>query len=147
MKFKPVGLVLSILLLSALACGTGGPATRRNQDVRRAALAYELSTRGPVDEVLVAFGLTEARANLGFEGGNTVWLHPYAEAEYLRTRDASQSYLFLHAVNYTDGDATILVDRGDGAAVQSHQLTLQLEDNAWKVAADEPVESPTSSPD
>ncbi len=140
MKRNRVVLVLFALLLSTLACGIGGPITRRNNDIRRAALAYELSARGPVDEVLVAFGLTEVRDNLGFEGGNTVWLNRFAQAEYFRRRDASRSYLFLHDLNYDDGTATILVDRGDANGVQTRRLTLQREGNVWRVSSDEPVE-------
>jgi hypothetical protein len=136
MKRKRILLILLVFLLSALACGTGGPVTRRNNEVRRAALAYELAARGPVDEVLVAFGLTEVRANLGFEQGNTVWLNPLAEAEYLRRRDTSRTYLFLHDLNYGDGTASIVVDRNDAAGLQSHTLTLERESNAWRVVSD-----------
>jgi hypothetical protein len=56
MKRRRILLILLAFLLSALACGTGGPNTRRNNEIRRTALTYELSARGPVDEVLVAFG-------------------------------------------------------------------------------------------
>ena len=137
MKRQRVILVLLTLLLSTLACGVGGPVTRRNNDIRRAALAYELATRGPVDEVLVSFGLTEVRDNLGFEGGNTVWLNRFAQAEYFRERDASRSYLFLHDLNYEEGTATILIDRGEASGVQTRQLTLQYDGRQWRVVADE----------
>jgi hypothetical protein len=136
---KGVTLVLLILLLSTLACGVGGPITRRNNEIRRAALAYELSTRGPVDEVLVAFGLTEVRDNLGFEGGNTVWLNRLAEAEYFRERDTNQPYLFLHDLNYDQGTASILIDRGDTSGVQYRKLTLRRERDVWQVVSDEPM--------
>ena len=132
-------LILLAFLLSALACGTGGPITRRNNEIRRAALAYELSARGPVDEVLVAFGLMEVRANLGFEDGNTVWLNPLAEAEYFRRRDTSRTYLFLHDLNYAGGTASIVVDR-DAAGLQSRTLTLERENNAWRVVSDDALE-------
>jgi hypothetical protein len=145
MKHKPIILAVLILLLGTLACGIGGPITRRNNEVRRAALAYELSTRGPVDEVLVAFGLTEVRDNLGFEEGNTVWLNPFAEAEYFRQRDTNQSYLFLYDLNYDEGAASILIDRGDAGGVQSRKLTLRREDGTWEVVSDELVE-PSPSP-
>jgi hypothetical protein len=140
MKRRRIILILLAFLLSALACGTGGPITRRNNEIRRAALAYELSARGPVDEVLVAFGLTEVRANLGFEEGNTVWLNPLAEAEYFRRRDTSRTYLFLHDLNYADGTASIVVDRGDAAGLQSHTLTLERESSAWRVVSDDAFE-------
>jgi hypothetical protein len=145
MKHKPIILVVLILILSTLACGIGGPITRRNNEVRRAALAYELSTRGPVDEVLVAFGLTEVRDNLGFEGGNTVWLNGFAVAEYFRQRDTNQPYLFLHDLNYDEDAASILIDRGDAGSVQSRKLTLRREEGAWEVVSDELVE-PSPSP-
>jgi hypothetical protein len=137
MKRYPVVLILLASILSTLACGIGGPITRRNDDVRRAALAYELSTRGPVDEVLVAFGLTEVRDNLGFTGGNTVWLNWTAEAEYFRQRDPSKSYLFLHDLNYDQGMASILVDRGDKRGVEYRKLTLRREGATWQVVSDE----------
>lgn len=137
MKRYPVVLILLASILSTLACGIGGPITRRNNDVRRAALAYELSTRGPVDEVLVAFGLAEVRDNLGFTGGNTVWLNWTAEAEYFRQRDPSKSYLFLHDLNYDQGMASILVDRADKRGVQYRKFTLRREGATWQVASDE----------
>jgi len=137
MKRKRTFVALAALLLSMLACGVGGPITQRNNDIRRAALAYELSTRGPVDEVLISFGLTEVRDNLGFEGGNTVWLNRFAQAEYFRQRDAGRSYLFLYDLNYEEGTATILVDRGDANGVQTRQLTLQYDGHQWRVVADE----------
>ena len=140
MKRRRILLILLAFLLSAMACGTGGPITRRNNEIRRAALAYELSARGPVDEVLVAFGLTEVRANLGFEDGNTVWLNPLAEAEYFRRRDTSQTYLFLHDLNYGDGTASIVVDRAGAAGLQSHALSLERESNAWRVVSDDALE-------
>jgi len=145
MKRYPLTLILLILLLATLACGVGGPLTRRNNEVRRAALAYELSTRGGVDEVLVAFGLTEARDNLGFEEGNTVWLNWVAEREYFRTRDPDRTYLFLHDLDYQDGTASILVDRGDVGGVTTRVFSLRREGDAWEVVSDEPLE-PSSSP-
>ena len=145
MKRLPIVLALSVLLSSTLACGIGGPITRHNNDVRRAALTYELATRGPVDEALVAFGLTEVRENLGFEGGNTVWLNWAAEAEYFRERDPSKSYLFLHDLRYDGSTATILIDRGDTKGVQYRRLTLRPGETAWVVVSDESVEA-TSSP-
>lgn len=144
MKHKPIILVVLILLLSTLACGIGGPVTRRNNEVRRAALAYELSTRGPVDEVLVAFGLTEVRDNLGFEGGNTIWLNRFAEAEYFRQRDTSRSYLFLHDLNYDGDAASILIDRGDASGAQYRKFTLRREGGDWEVVSDEAVEASPS---
>lgn len=146
MKRNPTILVLVILLLATLACGVGGPVTRRNNHVRRAALAYELSTRGSVDEVLVAFGLTEVRDNLDFEGGNTVWLNQFAEREYFRTRHPDRTYLFLHDLDYQAGAATILVERGAPDGVETHRLTLGQEDETWAVVSDEPLEASSSPP-
>jgi hypothetical protein len=144
MKRKSILLVVSMLLLSALACGTGGALTRRNNQVRRSALAYELSTHGPVDEVLVSYGLTEVRDNLGFEGGNTVWLNRFAVNEYLRTRDKDESYLFLHDPEYTDETASMVIDRGEANGLQSYQLTLRRAAGTWEVSSEQEVES--SSP-
>jgi hypothetical protein len=148
MKRYQIALVLSALILTTLACGVGGPVTRRNSDVRRAALAYELSTRGTVDEVLVAFGMTEVRDNLGFEDGNTVWLNRFAEGDYFRKRDPNQSYLFLHDLDYDDGAASIAVDRGDASGgVASHTLILQREEDTWVVVSDDALEPSSSPPD
>jgi hypothetical protein len=138
MKRYSTLLVVVTLLLTALACGTGGPVTRRNNDIRRAALDYELSTRGPVDEVMVAFGLTEVRDNLGFEDGNTVWLNQFAEGEYFRNRDTDKTYLYMHDLNYDDGAASILIERGDTDGVTTRVLSLRREGDAWVVVSDEP---------
>ena len=144
MKRYPIILALLVLLFSTLACGIGGPLAGRNNDVRRAALAYELTTRGPVDEVLVAFDLTEVRDNLGFRGGNTVWLNWAAEGEYFRHREATKSYLFLHDLKRDDGTASILTDRGDSNGVQHHKLSLLEEGGIWTVVSDEPASDPSS---
>jgi hypothetical protein len=143
-KRYPVVLALLTILLSTLACGIGGPISGRNNDIRRAALAYELATHGPVDEVLVAFDFTEVRDNLGFKGGNTVWLNWAAEGEYFRQRDATRSYLFLHDLNRDDGSASILTDRGNGGGVQHRKLYLREEGGAWAVVSDEPPAEPAS---
>jgi|GEM_PF-2234984 len=145
MKRDPIVLALLALLLSTLACGVGGPVTWRNNEIRRTALTHELTARGTVDEVLVAFGLTEARDNLGFEDGNTVWLNWVAEPDYFRTRDSSQTYLFLHDLDYVDGTASILIDRGDADGVATRVLSLRREADAWEVISDEPLE-PSPSP-
>jgi hypothetical protein len=145
MKHYPIALVVLSLLLSTLACGTGGPVTRRNNEIRRAALTYELATRGTTDEVLVAFGVTEVRDNLGFEDGNTVWLYPLAERDYLRNRDPNKSYLFLHDLDYAEGTASIQIDRGDASGVEARRLTLEREGGVWEVVSDE-VLDPSSSP-
>ena len=125
MKTKPLVAVLSLLLLSGIGCGVGGPVTHRNNDIRRAALDYEMATRGGADEVLVAFGYLEVRDNLGFQGGNTVWLNPVAQAEYFRDRDEGRSYIFLRGLAGDNGVASITVDRADAEGVESWQLSLR----------------------
>ena len=145
MRRSSLTLVVFTLLLTTLACGTGGLVTWRNNEIRRAALAYELSTRGTVDEVMVAFGLTEVRDNLGFEDGNTVWLNRFAEGEYFRKRDASKTYLYMYDLDYDDGTASILIDRGDADGVTTRVLSLRQEGDTWEVVSDEPVE-PSASP-
>ena len=132
-----VYLVLGALLVSTLSCAVTGPASRQDNAVRRAALAYELARRGPVDEVLVAFGLLDVRDNLGFQGGNTVWLNPVAQGEYFRQRDASRSYLFLHDLTYQDNMASIEIDRGGPGGVQTRRLVLSTGANGWQVLADQ----------
>ena len=144
MKRCSTFLVVLTLLLTTLACGTGGPVTWRNNEIRRAALAYELSTRGTVDEVMVAFGLTEVRDNLEFEDGNTVWLNQFAEGEYFRKRDVSKSYLYLYDLDYNDGAASILVDRGGADGVTTRVLSLRREGDSWEVVSDELVEPSAS---
>ena len=143
-KRYPVVLALLALLFSTLACGIGGPISGRNNDIRRAALAYELATHGPVDEVLVALDFTEVRDNLGFKGGNTVWLNWAAEGEYFRQRDATKSYLFLHDLSRDDGGASILTDRGNSGGVQHRKLYLREEGDVWAVVSDEPTADPAS---
>lgn len=138
-------LVVLTLLLVTLACGTGGPAARRNNDIRRAALAYELSAHGTPGEVLVAFGLTEVRDNLGFEDGNTVWLNLFAEGEYFRKRDTGKTYLYMYDLDYDAGAASILIDRGDADGITTRVLSLRQEGEAWEVVSDEAFD-PSSSP-
>jgi hypothetical protein len=135
-----------VLILSTLACGIGGLISARNNDIRRAVLAYELATRGPVDEVLVAFDSTDVRDNLGFKGGNTVWLNWTAEGEYFRQRDATKSYLFLHDLNHDGDNASILIDRGDSGGVQHYKLSLREEGGVWTVVSDESSAAPSASP-
>jgi hypothetical protein len=135
-----------VIILSTLACGIGGPISGRNNDIRRAALAYELATRGPVDEVLVAFDFTEVRDNLGFKGGNTVWLNWAAEGEYFRQRDATKSYLFLHDLNHDGDNASILIDRGDSGGVQHRKLSLREEGGVWSVVSDVSSAAAPASP-
>jgi hypothetical protein len=132
--------VLLLLALISASCSFGfNPALiRRNNEVRRAALAYELQVRGPADEVLVDFGYLEWRDNLGFTNGNTVWLNPAARDEYFALRDAHRSYIYLREPQELDGAVSIVVERGGPAGVQSHQLTLRQTGGAWQVAHDEP---------
>jgi hypothetical protein len=144
MKRTSIILALGALLLSTLACGAGGLAARRNNEIRRAAVAYELSAHGPVDEVLVDYGLTEVRANLGFEDGKTVWLNSFAAGEYFRTRDPKHSYLYLRDLDYADGTATILVERGNAGDVRSYSLALRREGSAWEVVSEESAATPSS---
>jgi len=132
--------VLLLLITSNVACGTGGLAAHRNNAIRRAVVAYELSERGPTDELLVAFGFMEVRANLGFPAGNTVWLQPVAQMEYLDHRNVNRSYIFLHRPEGEGDTATVVVDRGSETADQSYQLTLHREKAAWLVVKDVPLE-------
>ena len=85
---------------------------------------------------MVAFGLTEVRDNLEFEDGNTVWLNQFAEGEYFRKRDVSKSYLYLYDLDYDDGAASILVDRGDADGVTTRTLSLRREGDTWEVVSD-----------
>jgi len=148
-------LALLILVASSLACGTGGLTTplnsagtsRRNNDIRRAVVAHELAQRGPADELLVAFGFLEVRANLNFTVGNTVWLQPVAEAEYFEQRvhrNPDRSYIFLHRPEVEGDTATVIVDRGSPATGQSYRLTLQRRGAGWSVMEDVPLEQASS---
>jgi hypothetical protein len=132
-------LVLSLLALVSASCSFGfNPALiRRNNEVRRATLSYELQVRGLADEVLVDFGYMEWRDNLGFTGGNTVWLNPAARDEYFALRDPHRSYIYLREPQELDGAVSIVVERGGPVGVQSHQLTLHQTGGAWQVVADE----------
>jgi hypothetical protein len=138
-----VYLVLGGLLVSTLACAVAGPASGQDNAVRRAALAHELAQRGPVDEVLVAFGLLDVRDNLGFKGGNTVWLNPVAQGEYFRQRDAGRTYLFLYNLSYENDRAYIDSDRGGPSGVQTHRLTLRAGNTGdWQVIGDDQTSQP-----
>jgi hypothetical protein len=137
-------LALSLLFLGGLACGVGGTAAHRRNDIRRAALTYEVAARGAADELLVTFSFTEVRDNLGFEGGNTVWLNPVARGEYSRHRDGTKSYIFLHLPSEDGGAVSIVVDRGDASSVQSRQLTLERKEGTWVVVSEQPATPRTS---
>ena len=146
-RFRAIVLALSLLFLGGVACGVGGTAAHRRNDVRRTALAHEVATRGPADELLVAFSFTEVRDNLGFEGGNTVWLNPVARGEYARHRDVDKSYIFLHPPSEDGSSVSIVVDRGDASGVQSRQLTLERKEGNWVVVSEQPATSRTSASD
>jgi hypothetical protein len=133
-------LVLALLALATVACGAvgfGGATNQRANAARRAALAYELQTRGPADEVLVDFGFLEWRDNLGFPDGRTVWLNPVAQAEFFAERDPRRSYIYLRTPAEQGEDVLIQVERGGPDAVQARLLTLRPGGAAWQVVADE----------
>ena len=120
-------LVLLALVSSSCSFGFNPALIRRNNDVRRAALAHEVQMRGSADEVLVDFGYLEWRDNLGFVDGDTVWLNPAARDEYFAVRDPLD----------LDDAISIVVERGGAAGAQSHQLTLRQTGGAWQMVADE----------
>ena len=141
--FRPILLVVLLLLVGGVACGVGGTVAHRHNDIRRVALAYDVAARGAADELLVAFSFVQVRDNLGFEGGNTVWLNPVARGEYSRHRDVGKSYIFLHPPSEDEGIVFIVVDRGDASGVQSRQLTLERKEGTWVVVSEQPVTSRT----
>ncbi len=145
--FRPILLVVLLLHMGGVACGVGGTVAHRHNDIRRVALAHEVAARGAADELLVAFSFVQVRDNLGFEGGNTVWLNPVARGEYSRHRDVDKSYIFLHPPSEDEGIVSIVVDRGDASGVQSRQLTLERKEGAWVVVSEQPVTSRTSAID
>jgi hypothetical protein len=145
--FRPILLVVLLLLVGGVACGVGGTVAHRHNDIRRVALAHEVAARGAANELLVAFSFVQVRDNLGFEGGNTVWLNPVARGEYSRHRDVDKSYIFLHPPSEDEGIVSIVVDRGDASGVQSRQLTLERKEGAWVVVSEQPVTSRTSAID
>jgi hypothetical protein len=138
---------LLLLLLGGVACGVGGTVAHRHNDIRRAALAYEVAARGGADELLVAFSFMEVRDNLGFEGGNTVWLNPVARGEYSRHRNVDKSYILLHLASEDGSSVSIVVDRGDASGVQSRRLTLERKEGTWVVVSEQPATSRTSAID
>ena len=128
------------LTLASLACnlvGFGDATNQRNNAVRRAALAHEISARGPADEVLVDFGFLEWRDNLGFSGGRTVWLNPVARAEFLAQRDPRRTYIYLHTPVDAGDSVHIEVERGGPEARTSRRLVLHPTADGWLVTADE----------
>ena len=136
-----IWLPIVLILVSSAACVSGGlgdAENRRNNALRRAALAYELHTRGDADEVLVDFDHLEWRDNLGFDG-RTVWLNPFAREEYLTLRDPQRSYIYLHFPQQEDGDFTIEVERGGPSGSLRHRLRLRLQGTDWVVVQDEAI--------
>jgi hypothetical protein len=51
----------------------------------------------------------------------------------------------LKDVEYTDGAASLIVDRGGPNGVQSYQLSLRRDDGDWQVVSDELLQPSTSS--
>lgn len=143
MRQRKLGiLAFALLMLTGLACDILGISLSANQDkndVRRAALSYELDRRGPVDELLVSFQSSEPRDNLGFSGGNTVWLHSAAENEYFNQRDANRSYLFLYDLQREGDTASISAERGGPSGFSVRRLTLRQEGGRWQVVSDVPL--------
>jgi hypothetical protein len=133
-------LVLVLGVLASLACNIGGLGNATNQRdnaVRRAALTYELQTRGSADELLVDFGFLEWRDNLGFIDGRTVWLNPAARDEFFAERDPRRTYIYLRSPAEQDGNVLLEVERGDPDSVHVHRLTLRVESGAWQVTGDD----------
>jgi hypothetical protein len=53
----------------------------------------------------------------------------------------------LKDVEYTDGAASLIVDRGGPNGVRSYHLSLRRDDGEWKVVSDELLEPSTSPSD
>ena len=141
-KHYRFALPFSVLLtaITIMACVFGGESALRNNAVRRAVVAYEIETRGTVDELMVYYSLkNDARDNLGFEDGNTVWMRDarYAK-EYIERRDYSLSYVIIQEIEYpAEGEANVKVIRGDSDGYVTRQLTLLAQsDRIWTVVMD-----------
>jgi len=133
-------LALAVLALAGLACnlvGFGDATNQRNNAIRRAALAYELSVRGPADEVLVDFGFLEWRDNLGFSGGRTVWLNPVARDEFLAQHDPRRTYIYLHYPVDAADSVIIEVERGGPDGRTTRRLVLRPTADGWVVTGDD----------
>lgn len=134
-------LLIALVLGGSAACVSGGlgdAENRRNNALRRAALAYELRTRGDADEVLVDFGHLEWRDNLGFNG-RAVWLSPFAREEYLALRDPRRSYIYLHLPQRIEGDFVIEVERGSPSGTSRYRLRLRFQGEIWVVVEDKAI--------
>jgi hypothetical protein len=138
-RLGPPWLLLTLLVLASTACDAnlGGATNQRYNAVRRAAVAYELRTRGPADELLVDFGFLEWRDNLGFTSGRTVWLNPIAPDEFFSQRDPGRSYIYLRTPTEHGDDVLIEVERSGAQGVHTRQLTLRQSGGVWQVVADE----------
>ena len=137
----PLVLLLTLLALASTGCDAslGGATNQRYNAVRRAAVAYELRTRGPADDLLVDFGFLEWRDNLGFTGGRTVWLNPVARDEFFSLRDPGRSYIYLRTPTDQGDDVLIEVERNGAQATHARQLTLRQSGGVWQVVADAPL--------
>ena len=137
-RVGPLVLLLALAALASTGCDAslGGATNQRYNAVRRAAVAYELRTRGPADELLVDFGFLEWRDNLGFTSGRTVWLNPVARDEFFAGRDPDRSYIYLRSPAEQEGELLVEVERGGPVGVHAHQLTLKMQSSSWQVVAD-----------
>lgn len=122
-------IILIILLLSALACGTINPQYQFNNEVRLAVFEYEKEVRGPVKDLVIHFKRDEPRVKFEGQnqnGGHTVWLYPAGAEEYFAIRPSQASYLYIQEIKYNDdrSTATVNIYRGDGKGYQGWQLTV-----------------------
>lgn len=134
-----VGLAALVVAGSLLACGVLDLGAARDNQVRRAVLAYEYAERGPAAELIINFRQGQPRDRFDFPAERTVWLYRQGEEEYFALRDPAQSYLYLRGIRYADENKTAFVSVERYAANSSfvRQLTLQQNDGKWSIVADE----------
>jgi hypothetical protein len=135
-------LIIIVLLLPGVACGTVNPEYQVNNEIRRAVYAYERETRGPVKDLVIHFWRDEPRVRFAGQsqnGGHSVWLYPAGAEEYFSTRPQMATYLYIQEIQYNlnQRSARVTVYRGDGLGYQGWQLTLTREANGHWAVTDE----------
>jgi len=135
-------LVLSFLLLPALACGLVNPQYRLKNEVRLAVYDYERQVRGPVDDLVIYFKRDEPRVKFKGQhetGGRTVWLYNLGVADYFALRSPQDTYLYIQAIDFSDDNqtATATIYHGGGDGYTGRRLTLSRgRDPTWTVTAE-----------
>ncbi len=139
-------ILLTVLLLPAIACGLTNPIYALNNQVRLTVYEYEREQRGLTDDLVLHYQRDEPRLRFPGQneaGGRTVWLDRFGAAEFFALRPEEETYLYIQNIEYGQEyqTATATVYRGDGTSYQGRELTLKRNgEQSWVVTAEIKIE-------